>query len=444
MDYRKLLRFPQNHEYNFHLAHAGWLAVAAMPLLLGVATAFAVAPGNASLDVQVETVTQSLALPRFEMPASSGTRYWRADTISRGDTLSGVMQRMGVSASEAMGFIKQSRVGQGLLRLPAGETLHIQTDDAGELFAVRYLKDDQNGEKNLINIRKTASGEWAVNADTIEAVAIDTPSSIRVLKSFASSAASSGLPKDVRAQLDEIFSDQIDLDSLQRGDEVNLVYQTLYYDGETIGAGRVLAAEVKRGNRTWHAYYAAHDDESGSYYDSNGQPLQKGFDARPVDNARVSSGFGYRRHPVLGGLRLHQGIDYAAPSGTPIRAAADGTVANAGTESGYGNVVRLRHNNRYETVYAHMSRFGNYRSGQTVKAGDIIGYVGSTGRSTGAHLHFEVRVGGTPVDPTVNAVPAPRLTASALSAFRKANVALDQQIDVVASAPNTTTLARLD
>ena len=169
-----------------------------------------------------------------------------------------------------------------------------------------------------------------------------------------------------------------------------------------------------------------------------GKALKKGFDARPVDGARVSSGFGFRRHPILRSIRKHAGIDYAASSGTPIRAAADGKVLDVRRDGGYGNVITLRHANRYDTVYAHMSRFGKFKAGQTVKAGDIIGYVGSTGRSTGPHLHFELRVAGTPVDPTVHALPTPSLSVAQLGKFRTQNVAFQQQMNVVAKLPEGT------
>ncbi len=435
MNYRKLLSLSQNRHVDLHLSHVGWLALAAMPLLMGVATAFAVAPGNPAIDVDVVSVTENLALPAYTLPAENHERYWRAETIQRGDTLARAMHRAGVRDSEAMRFIRQSPLSRDMLRLPVGATLHIETNDAGEMLAIRYLQDDQNGEKRLLSI-KQHNGEWQANADAVEADAIATPRILQVRSTFAAAARQARIPGDIRTQLAEMFSDEFDLDALRPNDSVSLIYETLYYEGETIGTGRILAAEVERAGKKIQAYYYAHDEESGSYYYADGRPLKKGFDIRPVDNARISSGFGTRRHPVLGGLRMHEGIDYAAPSGTPIRASADGVVARAGGESGYGNVVKIRHKGRYETVYAHMSRFApGLHAGSPVKAGDVIGFVGSTGRSTGPHLHFELHVDGTPVDPAVNALPAPRLSAVALRSFQHDNVALAKQLKVLDSTP---------
>ncbi|MCG9051836.1 M23 family metallopeptidase [Laribacter hongkongensis] len=444
MNYRKLLDLPQKALASLHVSHAGWFALAALLPLTGAATAFAVSTDASAPLPPVETLTETLALPAFTIPAPSGARYWRADTIQRGDTLSSVMQRQGVSAGETMRFLAKGKIGRELLSLPAGATLHIETNDSGELFAIRYLRDDRNGEQNLVSIRKNGQGDWGISADAVETAAIETPRAIRISDSFAASSRRAGLPGDVRTQLQEIFGDQVNLGTLKSGDSVDVVYETLYFDGEDMGAGRVLGAEVRRGDQRWSAFYFAHDAESGSYYNAAGKALKKGFDARPVDGARVSSGFGFRRHPILRSIRKHAGIDYAASSGTPIRAAADGKVLDVRRDGGYGNVITLRHANRYDTVYAHMSRFGKFKAGQTVKAGDIIGYVGSTGRSTGPHLHFELRVAGTPVDPTVHALPTPSLSVAQLGKFRTQNVAFQQQMNVVAKLPEGSVLARID
>ena len=167
MNYRKLLDLPQKALASLHVSHAGWFALAALLPLTGAATAFAVSTDASAPLPPVETLTETLALPAFTIPAPSGARYWRADTIQRGDTLSSVMQRQGVSAGETMRFLAKGKIGRELLSLPAGATLHIETNDSGELFAIRYLRDDRNGEQNLVSIRKNGQGDWGISADAV-------------------------------------------------------------------------------------------------------------------------------------------------------------------------------------------------------------------------------------------------------------------------------------
>ena len=175
-----------------------------------------------------------------------------------------------------------------------------------------------------------------------------------------------------------------------------------------MGTGNILAAEIVKGGKSYQAYYYSQgkgDEESGSYYDQSGKSLQQkeGFNIEPVVYTRISSPFGYRVHPVLHTVRMHTGIDYAAPSGTPIKATADGVITFKGWKGGYGNTVMIRHSNGVETLYGHMSAFTPAQG--TVRAGEVIGFVGTTGRSTGPHLHYEARVNSQPVNPTTVALP---------------------------------------
>jgi murein DD-endopeptidase MepM/ murein hydrolase activator NlpD len=190
--------------------------------------------------------------------------------------------------------------------------------------------------------------------------------------------------------------------------------------GPVVGAGEVRYARLDIGGRVLEAFRFERDDEA-AFFTREGESLRKFLLRTPVSGARMSSGYGMRRHPILGYTRMHRGVDFAAPTGTPIYAAGDGRLARVGRYGGYGNYVRIEHGDGYATAYAHLSRFADgMRSGRRVEQGEVIGYVGSTGRSTGPHLHFEVLKHGRQVDPLrVAQPPAENLRGAALAAFRR-------------------------
>ncbi len=413
-----------------------WLIGAATLPFLGVLTAVAVAPGAAEpAPLEVREVNQLLTLPALPAGESDGSRYWREERIQRGDTIARLLNRLGVGSAEANRFIHTAPVSRDLLKLHAGATLSVQINDQGELFGLRFLNDDENGEKVLVVIEKNGE-QWQASAEPPRTETIQAVRSVEVRTSLSGALAQAGVPVEIRTQLGEIFSDQLDTNRLKAGDRVNLVYETLLYKGSPIANGNVLAAEIQSGGKSWQAFYFAHDSESGAYYDAAGQSLRKGFSNQPVSNARISSGFGMRFHPILRSLRMHEGIDYAAGSGTPIMATSDGVIDTIASQSGYGNVVIIKHNAKLSTLYAHMSRFEpKLKRGSKVSAGQVIGYVGSTGRSTGPHLHMEVRVNGQAVDPSTNALPVPGLSTQQRLAFRQQSVKLAANLKLLREIP---------
>ncbi|WP_440216808.1 peptidoglycan DD-metalloendopeptidase family protein [Chromobacterium piscinae] len=437
MDYRKLLHIPQKCASRLVNHHLSWLGIAACLPLLGTATAFAVANGaKETLPEQVrqQQVIERLALPVFHF-ADSQTRYWRDEAVKRGDTVARVLNRLGVRDNEARAFLYTSPEAKDLLKLKVGATLTVQTNDAGELFGLRFLQDDDNGEQLLVALEKR-DGKWQASADPVAAESVETVRSITLKRGAAAELAAARVPADIRNQLSEVFSDQFELSSLKTGDRINLVYETMVYAGTSIASGNLLAVSIERAGKLHQAFYFAHDSESGAYYDSEGKPVKKGFSRQPVASARISSGFGLRMHPILRSLRMHSGIDYAASAGTPIVAPADGELVKVARENGYGNVVMIRHNAKLTTLYAHMRGFGKgIQAGGKVKAGDVIGYVGSTGRSTGAHLHFEVRVNDQPVDPATNALPTPGLSKTQLAQFDAKKQVLSARLDLLQNIP---------
>jgi murein DD-endopeptidase MepM/ murein hydrolase activator NlpD len=237
----------------------------------------------------------------------------------------------------------------------------------------------------------------------------------------------------------EIFGWDIDFaNDIHAGDEFSALYQRKFQDGEYVSDGRVLAAEfVNRGKTLRAVWFESADGSVKGYYTPEGKGMRKAFLRVPIDFARVSSGFNpRRRHPITGQVRAHKGIDFAAPTGTPIYAAGDGRIEFAGRKGGYGNAVVINHGKGITTLYGHMSRFGkSARSGRAVRQGEIIGYVGSTGASTGPHLHYEYRVKGVHKNPANIALPNTEIPSRYLPEFRsQAEVAL-AQLELANGAP---------
>ena len=231
------------------------------------------------------------------------------------------------------------------------------------------------------------------------------------------------IPDSIASQIVDMFATNIDFASdLRRGDRFNVVYETFWQNGEMVRTGRVLAGEFHNGSNKYQSVWfdEPNSKQGGGYYSFDGKSLKKAFLKSPLEFSRVSSGFSMRVHPISGQWKQHKGVDFAAPTGTPIRAAGDGVIDFVGRQGGYGNVVVIKHWNNYSTAYAHMSRFANgMRKGAKVNQGEVIGYVGSTGWSTGPHLHYEFRVNNEPRDPmSINIPNAQPLAAADLQRFK--------------------------
>ena len=219
---------------------------------------------------------------------------------------------------------------------------------------------------------------------------------------------------------------------------MRLLYDSLYFHGQQMATGDILAAEVVKGGTNYRAFYyrsGSKGSEGGNYYDQDGTVVQQktGFNIEPLVYTRISSPFGYRMHPTLHTWRLHTGIDYAAPSGTPVKASADGIITFKGWKGGYGNAVMIQHANGVETLYAHLSAFSQAQG--NVRSGEVIGFVGSTGRSTGPHLHYEARINGQPVNPASVALPTPELTQADKAEFARQKQEADALLASIRGIP---------
>jgi murein DD-endopeptidase MepM/ murein hydrolase activator NlpD len=232
-----------------------------------------------------------------------------------------------------------------------------------------------------------------------------------IQSSLYGAADAAGLPDAITQQIAEIFAGDIDFyHDLRRGDRFSVVYEVLHVDGEPVKTGRVVAAEFVNAGRALRAFWFAERDGEGGYYSADGRSLRLAFLRSPLEFSRITSGFSLARmHPIFNTVTAHRGIDYGAPTGTPVRSTGEGKVAFAGQQGGYGNVVIVQHHGTYSTVYGHLSRFAQgLRTGSRVAQGEVIGYVGATGWATGPHLHYEFRVDNQARDPLRIALPQAR------------------------------------
>ncbi len=389
-------------------ASALFLAVCAF----GAAGVAPLAPDAAELPVT--SVTTDLALPSLSeqinalQQQESTEKYVHEERIRAGDTLATLMTRLGVEDDAAENFIKKDKVAKGVMQLKTGKRVQAQTDENGNLMWLRATVVDGKDipVKNISITRKGDKFEASEVPAKLERRVEMHSRTIETTLFAATDNSNDGakLPDSVVKQIVEMFSTNIDFRSdLKRGDNFNVVYEAFYQDGEFVKAGRILAGEfTNRGVTYQSVWFEDPVSGQGGYYSFDGKALKKAFLKSPLEFSRISSGFSMRVHPISGNWKQHKGIDFAAATGTPIRAAGDGVVDFAGMDKGgYGNLVVLKHWANYSTAYAHMSGFASgLKKGQKVAQGDVIGYVGSTGWSTGAHLHYEFRVGGEAKDPS--------------------------------------------
>jgi murein DD-endopeptidase MepM/ murein hydrolase activator NlpD len=222
-------------------------------------------------------------------------------------------------------------------------------------------------------------------------------------------AMAAGVPHDLLVEAIALFSFEVDFQrDLRAGDQFELFYDTLNNDrGDVAKAGELYFAKLVLSGKEMRYYRFKPRSGASDLFSPDGHSIRKALLQTPVDAMRISSSFGMRLHPVLGYTMMHRGVDFAAPSGTPVRAAGDGRVVVAGNGGSYGNYVRIQHNSNYSTAYAHLRSFASgVKSGARVRQGEVIAYVGATGRATGPHLHYEVLLGGKQVNPRGVRLPA--------------------------------------
>ena len=411
-----------------------------------IAVQYAEALASVGSDTQAPN-DDSLALAAPEEGSLAALLQPRTVTVSRGDTLMGLIVGAGADRSDAHEAITALRDVYSPRRLRPGQEIELTfasfRDLDDEEANAQGSVDDTAGGGQLMGLSLQSAVDEIVRvaraaaSDDFVAEAIARPLERQVLhgsgtidSSLFVAARNAGIPNRVMIELMRAFSYDVDFQrEIQPGDKFDLLYEAFYdEDGKMAKTGNILVAALSLSGTPLTLYN--HTPSSGftDFFDENGQAVRKALMRTPIDGARLSSGFGRRKHPILGYNKMHKGLDFAAPRGTPIYAAGDGVIELAGRNGSYGKYVRIRHHSSYKTAYAHMKGFAKgVKKGKRVKQGQVIGYVGTTGRSTGPHLHYEVLRDNKQVNPRKIKLPAgEKLKGKDLKSFQVYRAEIDQ------------------
>lgn len=362
---------------------------------------------------------QSAAITVDAQAEPEEASYWMDLQVKSGDTIGVLFARYGLSESDWREIMRLGGDTGSLAHIRTGESIQVRQDKAGQLLELRHRID----ESRSLHVARRA-GMFRAHTVTAD---IERRSTYRVgiidesTGSLFLAGQEAGMSDRVIMQLFDVFRWDIDFaQDIQPGDRFSVVYEEVYRDGEKLRDGEILAAEFLNRGKSLRAVAFADEEGRVDYYTPKGAPMHKAFIRTPVAFTRISSRYGFRRHPVLNRIRAHRGVDYAAPTGTPVKATGAGRIIHRGRRGGYGNTVMIQHANGIVTLYGHLSKFAKGAGhGSRVKQGEVIGYVGSTGLATGPHLHYEFHVNGVHQNPLSVRLPAAKpLDPRRLAEFR--------------------------
>jgi murein DD-endopeptidase MepM/ murein hydrolase activator NlpD len=369
----------------------------------------AIASNSASFVTYVSTAYQRRAI-------DFRTFHWQSVTVEHGQTLSEIFENLDISHAIMRRILENNSAQHAFKRIKDGDVIEFEMNGYNQLRAMRFDKSDVEQVLLSINEQEIQEQITVRKIETRLVVASGT-----ITNSLYADAKRAGLSGKIVNQISDVFKYDIDFaDDLRDGDQFQAVYEQIYLEGEPYKQGQIQAAVfINRGEKFSAFRYNANGRDE--YFDSSGRPLKKVLLRIPIEFARLSSTFGMRKHPVLGRMRAHKGVDYAAPTGTPIMAAGDGRIELIGWKNGYGKTIIINHGQGRSTLYGHMSVLGKLKRGQFVSQGSIIGRVGSTGLATGPHLHYEFRINGNQVNPLKVTMPKPEpLRGAQLAKFKSA------------------------
>ncbi len=384
--------------------------------LFGAATAVATShtPSDQLLPTQI-LVTEPLKLPANAPIASFEAPITRHERVQRGDTLSAILGRMGLTDVAFSRFVKQDPDARAILNLKPGRIVRVAADSVGKIqrFDVIIEKSDLTVQRLSVvatpNSDSAAEQYQTSEQDVLMERSLETKYT-EIRSSLFAATDDAGIPESVAVQVADIFGAEVDFNKeLRKGDTLRVTYESLRI-ADSLDApapGRIMAVEfVNRGN-AYSAIWFEREPEHGEYFTAAGQSLKKAFLRSPLEFSRITSGFTLSRlHPISNRWGAHKGVDMAAPTGTKIRSSGDGVIDFVGQQNGYGNVIVIKHGKKYQTLYAHLNDFADGLTvGKKIHQGDVIGFVGSTGWATGPHLHYEFKVDGEHVDPMSAAMP---------------------------------------
>lgn len=435
------------HARAFAAGHHRGIVATVVAMLGGcAAAAFAIAPLAPDAAKLPQRVVSELAqpapiAPQLEALAGISFDLSRSDMTRTGDSVDTLLERLGVNDAAAAAFLRDEPTVKTLLDGRSGRKVQALAGQDGQLKELVLRAPARRAEQlathfTRLTVTRDAQGTWQAIEETLPLQSQLRMASGAIVSSLFAATDAANVPDSIAVQIAEIFAADIDMRrELRRGDTFSVAYETLTADGEPItwnqGAGQVLAAEFVNAGKSYEAFWYRGADGRGAYFDHMGQSKKRVFLASPMEFSRVTSGFAMRFHPIHKTWRAHLGVDYGAPTGTPVRTVGDGVVEFAGRQNGYGNVVQINHGNARATVYAHLSRI-DVKNGQRIEQGQRIGAVGSTGWATGPHLHFEFRVNGHHVDPMriAKASEAVAIAPSAKAEFAALAQSLQGTLDI--------------
>lgn len=372
---------------------------------------------------EVTTLTTPTPLEEKEELASDAGPYDETLTITEGDTLASILNRIGIPSSQAHEAIAALSTVFNPKDLKINQEVYIIYDShpEGETYDLKFLRLRPDIDYD-IEVVRTGGGIFQANKykKELKHEYINVEGDIKF--SLYADALKAGASPKMLYDMIQALSYDVDFQrDIQAGAQFSLFYDT-YKDEETglERPGELLYAKLHLDDKPFEVYRFQAPGDIPGYYTAKGEAVKKALLKTPIDGARINSGFGNRKHPILGYTKMHKGVDFAAPKGTPIMAAGDGVVERCGPYSSYGNYICIRHDGSTKTAYAHLSRYAKgVNKGRKIRQGEVIGYVGATGRTTGAHLHYEVIKNGKQVNPqTVTQLSKTKLSGKALAAFK--------------------------
>lgn len=345
--------------------------------------------------------------------------------VRSGDFFSTILMRNGISAQDAYNLSDASDSIFDVASIRIGNTYRVWKNGAG---AAEYLAYDIDRMKSVVFRCREPYSVWFVEKPVLTETKY---ADVTIRSSLWNDMIAAGAPPLLILSLSDIYAWTVDFFGLQEGDRFRVVYDEKTCEGSVVAVDTVRYALFTSRGQDYPAVMFDQHDGGNIYWNEKGESMRKAFLKAPLHYSRISSGFSYaRRHPITRRVQPHTGVDYAAPKGTPVVTIGDGVVTSAKYEGAGGNVVRIRHNSVYSTAYLHLSRYGSgIRAGKRVKQGDVIGYVGSTGRSTGPHLDFRVWKNGSPINPLkMQSPPAEPLKQENMEAFRAVLAQYERQM----------------
>ncbi|SCZ51536.1 Opacity-associated protein A LysM-like domain-containing protein [Thiohalomonas denitrificans] len=351
-----------------------------------------------------ERATATVEEPTRESPQQAQpeiTAEWQEVTVKSGDSLAAIFSRLDLSPRALHRVVNAGAEAKSLTRIHPGQVLRFDIRD-GELHGLEHRL---SPTQSMLLLRTDDGFDVSHEMKTVETRL--THSAGVIDSSLYAAGKNAGLSDRLIMEMVGIFSWDVDFAlDIRGGDSFLVLYEERFLDGEKLGEGNIVAAEFVSRGEVFRAVRFADADGRSNYYAPDGRSMRKAFLRSPVDFRRISSRFsGERHHPVLGKKRPHRGVDYAAGTGTPIKASGDGKIIHRGWKGGYGRTIIIQHGGSISTLYGHMSRYGGLRVGSRVKQGQTIGYVGASGLATGPHLHYEFRLNGVHRNPLTVKLP---------------------------------------